>query len=463
MMSIRVSRLGILLSLLIGVGFGSVVEAQLRTRTTTKTKKTYVLVEEYEEVIEEIEEKIERKLTAVLHVQNVSDEPLMDDQLPRFREQLQRQLTRAGVAVITPEDVLFGVKKFNRRNADNFRAKVASDVLDEDDVDQLLLNDASALAIGQLLDADMVIIGTIDAFDKEEERMGNLAKDTYYLDTGVKVLDAVKGASRWSGESFQEKAVNPKRVRNAKRTLSELVNNSSPELAGHIGEGLADLAAELEELEGKGTGTIGVYATCADLQFPDIRKLNGQWQIADSTVELAPTFTVEINGVVLGTGPGVIENVPQGPQTVRIRSEGFADLVRRVVVREGLTLEFSLAMDDEGRDKWMEQVAFFSGLRRAERMSEAQAEVASGYAQFLRQSGFRWNIEYDHKADIRVDIEERARQGVVTPPEVIDEVQKAEAKEQAEESPVTDVVPGVDDLADLPPLDQANLPSLLSF
>lgn len=453
---------------LIGL-IGVPVEAQLggdRTRTTTTTKKktTYVLIEEYEEVIEEIEEKLDRKLTATLLVQNVSMNEAMDAHLPRFRERLVRELTQANIAVMTPEDVLDGMKKYNRRNAENFRRKVGSDILDPNDVDQQLRTDASALAVAKLMDSDIVVIGTIDAYEKLEERQGSLAKDTYYFDTGIKVLDAVKGAARRGGSSELERAVNPKRVRSTSRVLSEMINESVQDLAGHIGESLQGLADEIDELEGKGDATIGVFVTAADLQMPDIRKLNGEWQIAPSTVELAVPVSVEINGASYGTGPGVIPGVPAGVQTVRITSPGFRPITKRMVIRDGMTLEFAMQQDDEGRRRWKEQVTFFSNLRRSEKLTEAQVELARGYAQFWRQSGFRWNIEYDHKSDIRVDIEKRAEAGEVIKPEELDEVQKKDAEEAVEEAgEQTDERPGVEDLADLPPMDTANLPGLLSF
>lgn len=469
-MQLKTLSRAVLVAGLIGVvgGLTGAAQAQLggdrTTTTTTKKTTTYVLVEEFEEVIVEVEEKIGRKLVAALLVQNVSSDASMDAHLPRFRERLLRELTQANIAVMTPEDVLDGLKKFNRRNAENFRNKVANDVLDPDDVDQKLRTDASALAVAQLMGADIVVVGTIDAYDKLEERQGNLAKDTYYFDTGIKVLDATKGAARRGGSSELSKPVNPKRIRSVDRVLSEMVNDSVKELAVYVGESIQDLAEELEELEGKGNATIGIFATAADLQMPDIRKLNGEWQIAPSTVELAPPVTVEINGVAYGTGPGVITDVPAGVQTVRITSPGFRDIVKRVVIRDGLTLEFALQQDNEARGRWMEQVSFFSNLRRGEKMTEAQVEIAQGYAQKLRQSGFRWNIEYDHKSDIRVDIEERAKRGLVTTPEAMDDVQKEDAKQAAEKAgEPTDQMPGVDQLAELPPLDTANLPSLLSF
>ena len=67
-------------------------------------------------------------------------------------------------------------------------------------------------------------------------------------------------------------------------------------------------------------------------------------------------------------------------------------------------ISVGLRLDDEERRRWIENAAIFEGLKRDAALTAAEVAQIRGFAQFLRQSGFR--IDRRRDESIRVDTDQ---------------------------------------------------------
>jgi hypothetical protein len=61
-------------------------------------------------------------------------------------------------------------------------------------------------------------------------------------------------------------------------------------------------------------------------------------------------------------------------------------------------------MTDEGLARWKGQAAFIEGLKANAKLTDADVEKTKGFAQMLRQSGFKVDIKSDLKGLIQTSV-----------------------------------------------------------
>ena len=62
-----------------------------------------------------------------------------------------------------------------------------------------------------------------------------------------------------------------------------------------------------------------------------------------------------------------------------------------------------MQMSPSGFQRWKEIREFLQKQDLDKMTAEARAEAIRGYAQMLRQSGYRVDVKQDHKSDVKVD------------------------------------------------------------
>ena len=111
----------------------------------------------------------------------------------------------------------------------------------------------------------------------------------------------------------------------------------------------------------------------------------------------ASDVNVEVNGITVGSAPGLIEVMP-GLNKLRLSREGFKPYERTVNFYDGQTLTVALQMSEEGYARWKDVVGVYTALENNRKLTDAEVEVLQGYAQMLRQSG----IKVDTKEGIEI-------------------------------------------------------------
>ena len=91
---------------------------------------------------------------------------------------------------------------------------------------------------------------------------------------------------------------------------------------------------------------------------------------------------------------------------MRIARAGFNDYEEDVIFSEGQRFEnVALQMSEAGYARWKDNTTFLFAIKTGEKMTDGLREMMGGFAQTLRQSGYR----VDTKTDIKANIETKGK------------------------------------------------------
>ena len=137
------------------------------------------------------------------------------------------------------------------------------------------------------------------------------------------------------------------------------------------------------------------------VSIPDIRVLDtGTLEVSTNRFAVQVLdATVEVNGTAMGSAPGKFK-VPPGLNKMRISREVFKDWERTANFSDGQKFNVALQMSDSGFARWKDTTTFLFGIKTGEKMTDGVREMMAGFAQTLRQSGYRIDSHTDVKANI---------------------------------------------------------------
>lgn len=344
---------------------------------------------------------------AAIFVRNRADATL-DAKVGVLEELLTARISGAeGFSVISRENVINAVSEF----ADD-GASAGTDGPVEQELDRLLSDRTSALRLGQLMNADYVLIAslttfnqttrTVRAYDVEHRVRQERLRASYQVldatgDGGTLAASTVTADLRTRlNDGFEQEPDN----------LDDLIDD----VAGKLAEALLGQVQrdEIRRAQSQEAELAMVTLTCTieDVMIPDVvRDEDDEWIVSDERRPMeVMDVTIELNGVVEGTTPATLR-LPPGLSRLRLSREGFRDWERTINVRDGMDLSVALTLTEENRQRTREDLAFFEELRRQQKLTDAQVEVLRGKAQMFEQSGFRVDVQ----KDITVDTDEAPR------------------------------------------------------
>lgn len=276
-------------------------------------------------------------------------------------------------------------------------------------LDTLLQNNTTALRLAQNLEADSLIIVSITTLGSVKKTFKDANLETvnmvHTLRVTGRILDAVQGAA-WAGDTVTVS----KTIRftaDSQTESTELVNELLDEAALKLAK---VLAGKPPVLPIPGVPTLAEFTIACALQdlvqlpvsVPDVRmKPDGTVFVGTNRFELvALDVTVELDGLVIGSAPGVFKAAP-GLHKIRLTREGFRDWERTIKITPDQQLKVAIQMSEAGYARWKDNQTFLLALKTGEKLTDAAVKVAEGFAQTLRQSGYRVDTKTDIKADIQ--------------------------------------------------------------
>ena len=337
-----------------------------------------------------------------------------NDKVAVLEDLLSARLAEAGFTIQSREDVINSVASFAGAGPNAGDPNLAGAELDA-----LLSNNTSALRLAQNMGADYLLTASIVSINHNKKRLQGYGVDRTVFESvlraSYKVLDRVKGGSVTGGtvksivkSPFQDMPTN-NALQNQMNSYAEqigavddLLDDASAQLAAHLTKRREQVQ---EPTDDAGTVAWTVICGTTDLLVPTIVKDEaGEFVLGEHKLPVNPTnVTVELNGVVVGTAPGTFE-VPPGLSKMRLSREGYRAIEQTVNVADGQTLRIDLHMTDKEYLRWKDMIAFMETLKIGAKLTDAQAEAVRGYAQMLRQSGFKVNIDSDLKGVVKYSI-----------------------------------------------------------
>lgn len=336
-----------------------------------------------------------------------------DEQVAQLEDLISSRITDMGFAVIAREDAINAVSKFAGQGPNQGQA-----VRTEPDLDQVLSDSTSALRLTQNLGADYILTASMVSFGQNKRKFTGYGVETLNVESvlrvSYKLLDAVEAGSLTGGvvkatmmQRFDENSSSELEL------VNELIDAASVKLTEQLQQKVAANAIrEAPEGDAKFVN-VTISAGMQDLNVPDVVKNErGEWILTANTYKLeALGVTVEVNGTVVGSAPGVFE-VPKGLNKLRLTREDFEPWERTVNFKDGAFMVVAMSLTERGRQKWLENMAIFEQLKKDRQLTDAEVEAIQGFAQMLRQSGFKVDVKRDARSDIRSDVNVNTTEGV---------------------------------------------------
>ena len=334
-------------------------------------------------------------LKAAIFVENRAGRSF-DNKVAVFEDFITSRVAEKGFSVISREVVTDSLKTYSPGTTK------------ENKLDTLLSNNTSALRLAQMMNADYLIVASISSFGTEKKKFKGYGVETVNLVTNLrasyKILEGSQGSALATDTIMASKS-----ERFTERSTVEdndMMNMLLDEAACMIAESLGNkhiappspkpdfaeitIACGMQDLAQLPVSVPDVLVK-EDKTMMVVQNSNLEVQVLDVTVEL--------NGVVIGSAPGVLK-APPGLNKIRLTREGFRDWERTINVYNGQKLKVALQMNEAGYARWKDNTSFLHHLKNGEKLTDANVELIKSGAQMLRQSGFKIDV----KADVAKEI-----------------------------------------------------------
>ncbi|MDB6028150.1 MAG: hypothetical protein JWM68_4373 [Verrucomicrobiales bacterium] len=278
--------------------------------------------------------------------------------------------------------------------------------------DQLLTDNTSALRLAQSMGVDYLFVASIASYGTEKKSFtdGNVQTVNliHNLRVTYKVLEATQGGSL-VGDTFKVSKTERFTENNNGSANSDVINDLLDQASTQIADSIGRKAEQNKIASVNAKADFVDFTISCGMQdlaqlpisIPDI--VMGKDGLVVTTNRLpieVLNATIELNGLVVGSTPGTFKG-PRGLNKVRISREGFRPWERTINIVANQTLKVALQMNDEGYARWQNNMQFLQTLETEKKLTDAAVKVAEGFAQTLRQSGFKVDIK--HVSDIKGD------------------------------------------------------------
>ncbi len=316
-----------------------------------------------------------------------------DERVMLLEDQITATSTAGTIEIIRREDVANAVSRFASAGANAGTNTSQAEV-----VDRLMSDRSSATSLAQLLGADGLIVASIGAMDTHTTAYNDGTNATQVVSTVLRctygILDGATGGSLASGTADAETAVrNTANLTISSDPTNALLIDAGRQIGTRIQGHYAERAVR-HPTPGGGEVDVQVNVMLADMRIPVIKKVaEGQYTMTAETIDVGVlNAEVLLDGVSVGAAPGTLKMRP-GLRRLRVQRPLCEPEDRMISARPGLVLVIPLRLTPEGRRSWMENADLFDKLKTGEVMREGAIAKAKGFAEFLKNSGFKINLD----------------------------------------------------------------------
>ncbi len=336
-----------------------------------------------------------------LFIQDVTPD-VPDEKVEVLASLLAATLTSPEIEIISRDLVLNAVSRLAKVGANEGTGDPKNT-----EVERLLSDQTSAVALAANLGADGLVVATITSLDEDERKFNdpsigvatNVVITT--LDVTWRVLDGGTGASLASGiAESRDQIRNTANLQRSAASLDQLLKNAARQIGPKVQQAMRRDAGRRPTPRGDQLVDVQIWIEMQDLNVPEIREIDGEWTVTANRYNLAPLgCNVLVDGFLAGTAPGTIQMAP-GPRRIRIERPGLEPVNQFMVARPGMQIRIPVQLSPEGRRRWMEQTSFFEELKNNAALRKGEEEKAAALADFLKQS--RMTIDTSNLENLNV-------------------------------------------------------------
>jgi hypothetical protein len=312
--------------------------------------------------------------------------PEMDRQMEAFEDLVTARVTDLGFRVVSKGISSDAMRKFD--------PTLASTPRSAESLDTQLSERSSALRIAQGLGADYLLVASMVSMGAKERRVDAYGLVATYTDTTLRfTYKLIEGQTGATITSDADKAVySTRQTEHASEKSTDLTNELLDDAAAKIAASLGRKVSQgriTAPTAPAAAANLTINVQIADVTMPEIR-------IIENTVRVGPgqfkvvtsSAVVEIDGVAVGTAPGVV-SVKPGFSKLRLTREGFKPWERTINVFNGQTLTVALEMSAETYARWKDLAGFLADLQNGAKLKEAEAQALILKATAVEKSGIQ--------------------------------------------------------------------------
>jgi cytochrome c553 len=362
----------------------------IQTDANLKDSTTQVVVERkvYETTKTFQQDTVRADHTIAIIVENRADVSF-NDKVAVLEDLMSSRVAGQGFTVLTRDVVTRSLKDYSNGKEPNGQMTA---------VDSALESGSSALRLAQNIGADYILVPSITSYGSEKKTYnGNgiaTVNTTYKLRVSYKIVEGGNGGAVRGGSFVAEK--NFRDTGNLSTSSSDVVNelldDAADQLAAAIKANAKSLPTEVAKV-----GLVNFKVACSmtdPLQQPILISAIGI--TADNKVVTtnqpmamqAMDVTVELDGVAIGSAPGMFQGRP-GLHKIRLAREGFDTWERTVNIYDGQSLRVALQMSEAGYERWRDTTGFLSKLDNTRKLTDGEVKQMEGVAEYFKNSHYR--------------------------------------------------------------------------
>lgn len=339
--------------------------------TATKVKETQVTA------------PVSQRFRAAIFIANRAG-PEMDRPMEAFEDLVTARVTDLGFQVVSKGISADSMRKFD--------PALASTARPADSLDTQLSERSSALRIAQGLGADYLLVASMVSIGTKERTASGYGLNATYTDTTLrftyKVIDGQTGATITS--DADKATYSAKQTDHASEKSTDIANELLDDAATKIAAGLGKkIGQDRIAAVAAAPANLTINIQIADITLPEIRVLDDTATVGAGQLKVIPLHAiVEIDGVAVGTAPGVVQTRP-GFSKLRITREGFKPWERTINAFNGQTLTVALEMTPETYTRWKDLTSFIADIQNGAKLKDAEVKTLEAKAKMIANSGFK--------------------------------------------------------------------------
>ena len=387
------------------------VENKVTTTTTTQVK-----------VIEVPKPPVRQVRRTAIFIRNDSGAVIADNAMAMIRNQVRAQASKGDFEIISAEDALAAIRPMpdalqsadgvaqmrrylnlqadlNRLQGNNSQLNLGGQGTTSD---QRMAAQTSFVRLAQNLDADYILVLTIDGFEAEDFPNDNDPKKFWHKYT----LDASYTLSDFSGYSIGGESfdVTLRYQKNTRLTDKSYPNDLSRDIAKRLADDMKKNAAKWRQSsldKSMVPVSFDAQAMTMDNQplYIQFDMTVGQVVGNDAQVPVRVAALVDIDGVTVGTTDCTVPLSP-GLHKVRVWRQGMDDVNMTINARDGLKVNVPMRITEGEMLRIQELQQNIHRMTLQKETNQAIADMVRGKATMLRNSHIR--IDADRLPETRV-------------------------------------------------------------
>ena len=345
----------------------------------------------------------ECKQIAILS-RNDSGNSLLDSRARSFENLLSAQVSNFGLAAIDRNLVLETLDKNVPENGDAQKNPASSNKIYES-----ILFGASGLRVMELIGADYVLSTSFSSLTTTRKKFSGYGIATENLIFKLRVAYTLRSANTGAGTvgGVAEVSQTLRSTGNLEIETDGILEDLLTEAAEKISQDL-DFKKRNKKIAQTSSQQVPIQFVCMieAMSLPQIiENEDGKFVLGTEVIPATLSLVnIEIDGVLhsIDVGDGTPVELSRGLHTLKIVQKDVEPLERAINItgKPGQTIALSLLLTEAARKRWKDDMLFVEGMierakksKRKDKLTTAEVDRIRGFAEMLRNSGFRVDIQ----------------------------------------------------------------------